>query len=54
VLGGLTVLLAGIAAATAGVLSDGIPVAGAVAGWAVAGLGIGIGYPSIGARQPRP
>ena len=29
--------------------NDGIPVAVAIAGWAVAGLGIGIGYPSIGA-----
>ena len=46
---GLAVLLAGIAIAAAGVLGDGVPVALAVAGWAIAGLGIGIGYPSIGA-----
>ena len=30
-------------------IADGIPVAVAIAGWSVAGLGIGIGYPSIGA-----
>ncbi len=48
-LAGLGVLLAGIAATAAGVVSDGIPVAVAIAGWAIAGLGIGIGYPSIGA-----
>ena len=48
-LAGLGVLLAGIAATAAGVVGDGIPVAVAIAGWAVAGLGIGIGYPSIGA-----
>jgi MFS family permease len=43
------VLLCGIAATATGVVSDGVPVAVAIAGWAVAGLGIGIGYPSIGA-----
>jgi MFS family permease len=48
-LAGLAVLLTGIAATLAGVIADGIPVAVAIAGWAVAGLGIGIGYPSIGA-----
>ena len=48
-LAGLAVLLAGIVIASAGVLADGVPVALAVAGWAIAGLGIGIGYPSIGA-----
>jgi MFS family permease len=48
-LAGLGVLLAGIGIAAAGVLTDGVPVAFAVAGWAVAGLGIGIGYPSVGA-----
>ena len=48
-LAGLTVLLAGTAATAAGVLDDGIPVAVAIAGWSVAGLGIGIGYPSVGA-----
>jgi MFS family permease len=48
-LAGLAVLLAGIAATWAGVVGDGVPVGVAVAGWAVAGLGIGIGYPSIGA-----
>jgi MFS family permease len=48
-LAGLAVLLAGIAATTAGIVSEAVPVAVAIAGWAVAGLGIGIGYPSIGA-----
>jgi MFS family permease len=48
-LAGLAVLLCGIAATTAGLVDDGIPVAVAIAGWAVAGFGIGIGYPSIGA-----
>ena len=48
-LAGLAVLLAGIAATAVGVIADGIPVAVAIAGWSVAGLGIGIGYPSIGA-----
>ena len=49
-LAGLAVLLAGIAATSAGRRSsDAVPVAVAIAGWAVAGLGIGIGYPSIGA-----
>lgn len=48
-LAGLAVLLTGIALTAAGVLDDGVPVALAIAGWAVAGLGIGIGYPSIGA-----
>jgi MFS family permease len=49
VLAGLAVLLAGIAATWAGVVSDGLPDAVAIAGWMVSGLGIGIGYPSIGA-----
>jgi MFS family permease len=48
-LAGLAVLLTGISVTAAGVLADGIPVAFAIAGWAVAGLGIGIGYPSVGA-----
>jgi MFS family permease len=48
-LAGLAVLLTGIAATAVGVIGDGVPVALAIAGWAVAGLGIGIGYPSIGA-----
>ncbi len=48
-LAGLAVLLAGIAVTGAGVLDEAIPVAVVVAGWSVAGLGIGIGYPSIGA-----
>jgi MFS family permease len=48
-LAGLSVLLIGIGIAAAGVLAEGVPVAFAVAGWAIAGLGIGIGYPSIGA-----
>jgi MFS family permease len=48
-LAGLTVLLAGIAATTVGVVSESVPVAVAILGWSVAGLGIGIGYPSIGA-----
>jgi MFS family permease len=48
-LAGLAVLLAGIGATGAGVLGDGVPIAVAIAGWAVAGFGIGIGYPSVGA-----
>jgi MFS family permease len=48
-LAGLAVLLTGIAVTAAGLLADGVPIGFAVAGWAVAGLGIGIGYPSIGA-----
>jgi MFS family permease len=48
-LAGLGVLLCGIALGGLGVLADAVPVAVAVAGWAIAGLGIGIGYPSIGA-----
>jgi MFS family permease len=48
-LAGLAVLLGGISVTAAGVLADGVPVAFAIAGWAVAGLGIGIGYPSVGA-----
>ena len=48
-LAGLAVLLGGIGATWAGVVSDGVPVAVAIAGWAIAGLGIGIGYPSTGA-----
>ena len=30
-------------------LADGVPVAFAIAGWTLAGLGIGIGYPSVAA-----
>ena len=48
-LAGLGVLLCGIGATALGVVNDAVPVAVAIAGWAVAGLGIGIGYPSIGA-----
>jgi MFS family permease len=48
-LAGLAVVLAGIALAATGVLAAGVPVAVAVAGWTVAGFGIGVGYPSIGA-----
>lgn len=48
-LAGLAVLLAGIVATAAGVTFHGLPAGVAIAGWAVAGLGIGIGYPSIGA-----
>jgi MFS family permease len=48
-LAGLAVLLTGIGVTSVGVLADGVPVAFAIAGWAVAGLGIGIGYPSVGA-----
>ena len=46
---GLAVLLAGIAIGGAGVLDAGVPIAVAIGGWMVAGLGIGIGYSSIGA-----
>jgi MFS family permease len=48
-LAGLGVLLAGIALGALGVLSGAVPVAVAVLGWATAGFGIGIAYPSIGA-----
>jgi MFS family permease len=48
-LAGLAVLLGGIALAAAGVLADGVPVAVAVVGWTIAGFGIGMGYPSVGA-----
>jgi MFS family permease len=48
-LAGLAVLLSGIAAMAAGVVIDTVPVAVAILGWTVAGLGIGIGYPSVGA-----
>jgi MFS family permease len=48
-LAGLAVLLTGIGVTSVGVLADSVPVAFAIAGWAVAGLGIGIGYPSVGA-----
>jgi len=48
-LAGLAVLLTGIATTAAGVLSDAVPVGFAIAGWTVAGMGIGIGYPSVGA-----
>jgi hypothetical protein len=43
------VLLGGIGLTTLGVVNDSVPVGFAIAGWTVAGLGIGIGYPSIGA-----
>ncbi|MEZ0291030.1 MAG: MFS transporter [Solirubrobacteraceae bacterium] len=46
---GLAVLLAGIVIGGAGVLDAGVPIAVAIGGWMVAGLGIGIGYSSIGA-----
>jgi MFS family permease len=48
-LAGIAVLLTGIAATAAGVVSDAVPAVVPIAGWAVAGFGIGIGYPSIGA-----
>ena len=48
-LAGLAVLLCGTAVTGAGVLIEGVPVAVAAGGWTVAGFGIGIGYPSIGA-----
>jgi MFS family permease len=48
-LAGLAVLLCGLALGGLGALSDDVPVAVAVAGWAIAGFGIGVGYPSIGA-----
>ena len=46
---GLAVLLAGIAIGGAGVLDETVPIAVAIGGWMVAGLGIGIGYSSVGA-----
>jgi MFS family permease len=48
-LAGLAILAFGIALGAAGALAEELPVALAVAGWAIAGLGIGIGYPSVGA-----
>ena len=48
-LAGLAVLLGGIIATALGVTIDELPIAVAIAGWSVAGLGIGIGYPSVGA-----
>ena len=48
-LAGLAILLAGIALAATGVLAAGVPVVVAVAGWTIAGFGIGVGYPSIAA-----
>jgi MFS family permease len=48
-LAGLAVLACGIGLGALGVLAAGVPVAVAVAGWAVAGFGIGIAYPSVGA-----
>ena len=48
-LGGLAVLLCGIVITTAGLVADAVPVAVVVAGWMIAGFGIGIGYASVGA-----
>jgi MFS family permease len=48
-LAGLVVLACGIGLGGAGALADGLPVAVAVAGWAIAGFGMGIAYPSVGA-----
>lgn len=48
-LAGLGVLACGIGLGGLGVLADAVPVAVAVVGWAIAGFGIGIAYPSIGA-----
>jgi MFS family permease len=48
-LAGLAVLACGIGLGAAGVLADALPVAVAVAGWAIAGFGMGIAYPSVGA-----
>jgi len=46
---GGAVLLTGIALTASGVLADEVPVAFAIVGWTVAGLGIGIGYASVAA-----
>jgi MFS family permease len=46
---GLGVLLSGIAITALGLLDDGLSVAIPIAGWMIAGAGIGIGYSSIGA-----
>jgi MFS family permease len=48
-LAGLGVLVAGIGLGGIGVVAEAVPVAVAVVGWAIAGFGIGIGYPSVGA-----
>lgn len=46
---GLGVLLAALGMTAAGVLIARVPVAVGIAGWTLAGFGIGIAYPSIGA-----
>jgi MFS family permease len=46
---GLAILLAGLTVTAAGVLVEPVPLAVAVAGWIVAGFGIGVAYPSVGA-----
>jgi MFS family permease len=48
-LAGLALVLCGIGVTASGVLAEGVPVAFAIAGWMVAGLGIGIGYASVAA-----
>jgi MFS family permease len=48
-LAGLSVLISGLILGAVGVLWDPVPVAVAVVGWAIAGFGMGIAYPSVGA-----
>ena len=46
---GLSILLAGLTIGAVGALVAALPVALAVVGWTIAGFGIGIAYPSVGA-----
>jgi MFS family permease len=46
---GLAVLLGGVVVTALALLDQDVPTGVAVAGWMIAGLGIGIGYPSTGA-----
>jgi MFS family permease len=48
-LAGLSVLIGGLALGAVGVLWEELPVALGVVGWAIAGFGMGIAYPSVGA-----
>jgi MFS family permease len=46
---GLAILLCGLSLGAVGVLIESLPVALAVVGWTIAGFGIGMAYPSVGA-----
>ncbi len=49
VVGGMAVLLLGLAATAAALSAADAPVAAVAAGWVLAGLGIGVAYPSVSA-----